>query len=348
MQFRAVLGRIAGIGMLFTLAGCGGDGGVNSTSGGSTTPLAPAPSAVTPSGLSASTSFSNTMQSGNFVTLRAAATVDRPASNSGTASPTVQIAAADANNFISYNAATNVYTLNYTGSSGTQSKVDFTPTGARPTITANGSPDPTEVNFSYNDCYTSGCYSSNYIISHKANNFTYTYTAFGSNSSSSLSMVDSSSSASTSFFVFGFPTPTAAVPRSGSATYTLDLVGTYPGTGTGSVNFAAGTYNFSGNIAQSTAYAQTTGSFQSTGTLATTNGFSGTINLTVNQTIINPSSTANTVNNYTFKGSIGGLFFGPSAQELGGTFVAPNTSTQSNVSGTPVASPAYGAILGHR
>jgi len=121
-------------------------------------------------------------------------------------------------------------------------------------------------------------------------------------------------------------------------------MGTYVGTGSGSVNFGSGTYNFSGTItANNTGNTPTTGTFQSTGTLANANnGFSGTVNLSVNQTF------ANNTNAYTFSGPIGGMFFGPTAQELGGTFVARNTSMTSTFSNPSTPSPAYGAILGHR
>jgi hypothetical protein len=145
---------------------------------------------------------------------------------------------------------------------------------------------------------------------------------------------------SDNFAVFGMPTLASAIPRTGSATYALDLMGTYLGTGTGSVKFGSGSYNFSGNINQMASFdgeagiihTSASGTFQSTGTLASVgNGFSGRVSLTTGGNA--------------YSGPIGGLFFGPAAQELGGTFVA--SSTTSGASGT-ATSPVVGTILGHR
>jgi hypothetical protein len=287
------------------------------------------------------------MQSGNFVTIRASDTTTT-GSDSKT---TVVINPADTTNYISYDAASNVYTLNYANSSGQASKTAFDRTGTQPYVTANGSPDPTEVKYSTGSCYTSGCYGSSYVVSHTgASGFVYTYTAFAAIGGNSSPIVGSSTQ-SADFSVFGFPTPVSAVPRTGSATYALDLVGSYTGTGSGSVNFGSNSYSFSGTLTPSaaTSTVQTTGTFQSTGTLSnTTNGFNGTVSLSVNQTISNGSAAAATQNAYTYSGAIGGMFFGPAAQELGGTFIAPTTSATSTAVGATTPSPAYGAILGHR
>jgi hypothetical protein len=152
--------------------------------------------------------------------------------------------------------------------------------------------------------------------------------------------------------------PSSAFPRrflryhaQAAPPYALDLVGSYTGTGSGSVNFGSNSYSFSGTLTPSaaTSTVQTTGTFQSTGTLSnTTNGFNGTVSLSVNQTISNGSAAAATQNAYTYSGAIGGMFFGPAAQELGGTFIAPTTSATSTAVGATTPSPAYGAILGHR
>lgn len=345
MTYSRKLSCVLGLGSLLALSGCGGDGPAGVASTPPVTQASPAPSPVTPANLTPSTSFSNTMQSGNFVTIRATDTSTIGSDGKTTA----VINPADTTNYISYDAASNVYTVNSTNASGQATTQAFDRTGTQVVVTASGSPDPTEVNYSSFICYTSGCYSSSHLITHTGSGgFQYTYTAFAAIHGSSSSIVGPVSTPSDDVSVFGFPTPAAAVPRAGSATYTLDLVGSYAGTGTGSVNFGSGSYSFSGTLSPTTGSVQTTGTFQSTGTLASaTNGFSGTVSLNVNQTISNGTAAA-TQNAYTFSGSIGGAFFGPAAQELGGTFIAANTSATSTMANASAPTPAVGAILGHR
>lgn len=343
--------RFAGISVLLLLAGCGGSGaqigGVNSPSS-----TLPTPVLVTPGTLSASTSFSNVMASGGFATIRASGDFTFTAATSDSKSKTeVVISPNDMTNFISYDAATNTYALNVTNSAGQSSKQIFDPQAAGPrgTISANGNPDPTEVRYEKGDCFTGGCYGGERLsITHTgAASFAYTYTA--------VAMVQFSSSSALGSFsfqdevaVFGMPTPATAVPRTGSATYALDLLSNiYTGTGTGSVNFGAGTYDFSGTINQVLGVSTNTGTFQSSGKLASgSNGFSGIVNLSVTRTF--PSGSPSGTEKYAFRGPIGGSFFGPAAQELGGAFVAPATSYTSTAGSIGEPSPIYGAILGHR
>lgn len=349
MAFSANLVRALGVGSLLALAGCGGGGG-GSDGVASVGSARPAPSPVTPANLSPSTSFSNSMQSGNFVTIRASGfTTITPSGNTSTS--VVKVSPADTTNYISYDAASNLYIMNATDAYGQLARQAFyqNPSDTQVTIIANGTPDPTDVNYAFRACYFSGCRDDNYLVTHSGSgSFTYNYTAIASIHETSLSFIDSARSISDDFSVFGFPTLASAVPRTGSATYALDLMGSYPGTGSGSVDFGSGRYNFSGTIAQSSGSVQTTGTFRSTGTLASaSNGFSGTVNLAVNQTLANPTAPATQIA-YTYSGPIGGMFFGPAAQELGGTFVASVTSSSSTAAGATSPAPVYGAILGHR
>ncbi|WP_206245250.1 HupA family protein [Novosphingobium terrae] len=307
MKFVLNLGRSLGCFALLALAGCGSDGGSGVNSVSTTAPggtgSTPTPTPVTPTGLSGSTSFGAAMQGGNFVSIPSTA-----------------------GSYISYDAASNTYSLIST---------------ARSTQFKSGTSDPTEVSYGSSFSGTANSGSSIYVVTHTGNGpFVYSYAAFASVHSYASSIVPLTTNVSDDVAVFGMPTPTSAIPRTGSATYALDLMGTYLGTGTGSVNFGSGSYNFSGNITQMASYnggdgishTSASGTFQSTGTLASAgNGFSGAVNLTVGSN--------------SYSGPIGGLFFGPAAQELGGTFVA--SSTTSGASGA-AANPVVGAILGHK
>lgn len=335
--------RAASIGLLLALAGCGdGGGGVASTP---LPPAAPASTPVTPANLSPSTAFSNTMQSGNFVSITAGASSSFTSTDPApTATANVTVFPQDTGGYVSYDATSNTYALNTTSSkwgAGTSAngKLPLYLNGLSPT---QGTPDPTEVEDSR--VQRGGSFSNvvSVEVTHTGSGpFVYTYTAFASYGETN-GFVGKTNNSDTLVAVFGMPTPASAIPRTGSATYGLDLLGTYTGTGTGTVNFAAGSYDFSGTLKDTGPAGGTlSGTFKSTGTLASaSNGFSGTVDVSVSQTI--GSSATST----SYRGSIGGLFFGPSAQELGGTFVAPATSSITYQSQTP----AYvaGAILGHR
>jgi hypothetical protein len=291
---------VASVCAVLALSGCGSDGGgaVSSVSGTSTatgsTPPTPVP--VTPAGLSASTSFSPTMQSGTFVSI-----------------PSTPGA------YVSYNATSNTYTLI---------------SGSTTDTMAPGTADPTESTRLQQISGTANSGTVNYLLTHTGNNaFVYSYTAVASVHSVISSIVPVATNVGDDVAVFGMPTPASAVPRTGNATYALDVLGYYKGTGTGTVNFASGTYNFSGTLAQG----NVSGTFSSNGTLANSNnGFSGGVNVSLNQGAA------------TFNGSLGGLFFGPAAQELGATFVASPTTSNGTLGTNISANPIVGAILGHR
>ncbi|WP_340315384.1 HupA family protein [Rhizorhabdus argentea] len=311
----------------------------------------PTPALVTPSTISPSASFSNTLQSGGFATIRASGDFTRAAGD-GTSKAKAVISPNDMTNFISYDAATNTYALNFTNSSGQASQQLFDPQPAdrQVTVFADGNPDPTEVRYQRQDCYFSGCFSEDYLITHAGSgSFAYTYTA--------VAMVQDRrdpaiglATVRNDLAVFGMPTPTSAVPRTGSATYALDLLSSsYTGSGSGSVNFGAGTYDFSGTINQVIGASTNTGTFQSSGKLASgSSGFSGTVDLSVARSYASGIPGVTTTENYAYRGRIGGSFFGPAAQELGGAFVAPATSFTSTAGSISEPPPVYGAILGHR
>jgi hypothetical protein len=119
----------------------------------------------------------------------------------------------------------------------------------------------------------------------------------------------------TSFFVFGINTPTNDMPKTGSAVYSTVVDGFWAddtglsaldGSGNVTADFGSGKVN--GNftvegVNVSTRTAKNLDTFTGTGTISG-NGFSGSFN--------------GTSTNY--KGNWDGGFFGPAAEELGGTF----------------------------
>ena len=127
-------------------------------------------------------------------------------------------------------------------------------------------------------------------------------------------------------FVYGIPTPDAAVPRSGTGGFVIGLRGSaadadyvnlmnLAGAGTALVDFGSGTLTGNGDIffhedfalaGRATRTAE--GTFTLTGSIAgSANGFSGTLAFSG-------------IGNYS--GPVSGRFFGPGAEELGGSFSA--------------------------
>ncbi len=124
---------------------------------------------------------------------------------------------------------------------------------------------------------------------------------------------------------YGEPTASSAVPTTGTAQYSIDLIGAYSwvnhvqgitGQGTVQVDFAQGALAFSGLLDSGQ------GSFNGAAILASAGTYSGVMNLDVA-----------TVQN----GTVNGRLYGPAAQEIGGTFA---TTDGSNV--------ATGAIIGRQ
>jgi hypothetical protein len=119
----------------------------------------------------------------------------------------------------------------------------------------------------------------------------------------------------TSFFVFGIRTPTDDMPRTGSATYGTVVDGFWAdstglsalnGAGNVTADFGSGQVNGSfaiGGVNVNTRAARNLDTFTGTGSISG-NTFSGSFN--------------GTGSNY--KGDWDGGFFGPAAEELGGTF----------------------------
>lgn len=123
--------------------------------------------------------------------------------------------------------------------------------------------------------------------------------------------------------VFGFPSDVTAVPKAGSASFTLSLSGSrsssasnslllITGEGMALVDFATGRLNFHGNtfsrsLSGSTSSAELEDSVTGIATLSSDkNGFGGTF------------QTSGKVSE-TYTGTLSGSFYGPDADEIGGT-----------------------------
>ena len=148
-----------------------------------------------------------------------------------------------------------------------------------------------------------------------------TYTGFGQWRRTGTPQFGTGTAVNDTYFVYGLKTPSADVPRSGSATYTTALDGTYANgtgvyavTGTGSLtaNFGAGTgtISYSANLAgaregDSAALAGLGALTGGTGTIAyRSSGFS--------------STSAATGGGFAL--GVNGNFYGPAAAEIGGLF----------------------------
>lgn len=306
----------------FSLAACGGAGG-----GLVSTPTPPASYTVpAPSQTPTNTAFVDPMKSENFNNLSVHSVGTMTTNNvKGTS---ITLPGSDAT--ISYDAASNTYTL------------------SMPQASADGtSPDATKVMTTSSDyCYVTPCihvsgpafgaFSRRGASATNSLGFLYTYVSFAYWSSITTSGDDKV--ITSNYAVFGSPTAAAGVPRSGTGNYSLDIhgfettgplgnsgghaiTGTLSGTGTAAVDFGAGTYAMNGSI--NAPVAQTTGSFSSSGSLsASANGFSGSFNMN---------------DGGAFTGTLGGWFFGPKADELGAVFSAKASDGRV----------AVGAITGH-
>jgi hypothetical protein len=124
-------------------------------------------------------------------------------------------------------------------------------------------------------------------------------------------------------FTYGIITPAASVPRTGNASYAIDLLGTVSyadtpaslrGTGTLLAKFGTGEFVFNGNAQEVLPTGQVNGtlSFSSTGTIASSgNSFAGNFDLSG---FAAPTS------------SLNGRFYGPNASELGASWSIMSTN----------------------
>jgi transferrin binding protein len=199
----------------------------------------------------------------------------------------------------------------------------------------------------------SGLTSQNYQGSFTSGSATYTFTLSDVGATANLnystfgqwSVNTGSNSANTSvgFYSVGSATPTASVPVTGSATYTGGALGIavlnqsstgylFNGIATLTAIFSSDT--ISGAITSINAYS--TGQPNTpVGTLNSINFTSGTIGGNGFAGSASTSSTAGTAADISgASGTFRGNFFGPAAQEAGGTFGLTNSTTNAIISGS--------------
>lgn len=142
---------------------------------------------------------------------------------------------------------------------------------------------------------------------------TLTYTGYGQWMVGSTTGTDQTFD--TAYFTYGIPTKTTDLPKTGSASYTLQIAGEQAtlgisGAGSLTANFAAATVDVSLGLKAT----QTSRPGAQTFDLATVTG-SGTIGTAGG----NPGFVSNLAGGG-YSGSINGLFYGPQAAEVGGAF----------------------------
>lgn len=293
------------------VSGCGGggSGGINPT------PAPPPGSATpTPSGSANMDLLGPLLLSETFTNDAASGSATYP-KNGGR--PTTATAAASAT--IVYEASSQKYTLTVNGrtQSFLPSDIDRAQSSAAVTVYAKTSDGKTD-SLTLTNAGTSG-------------RFTYRYVAggFWQRTADGTAAI----SGSLDSVAYGVETPSASVPRSGYASYSMDLIGAQTladrvtgitGSGTLVADFAGGRLSTSGEIAN--ASPTSASRFSGTARLSSTDGsFSGDIGL----------NSATAVN---YNGALTGRFFGPAAEEVGATFSA--AANDGNI--------VVGALLGRR
>lgn len=289
-------------GICFFLAGCGGSGGsVGSTPAPIVIP--PPTPAPAPPPTPANTLITDLKADQTFTADNATTTVTFDLAAKTTVSGQAAVVPAT----IAYNAANNSYTVTTGGNAGT-----FTPA------------DRLADRFAGEARYrTASGTTTNYLTL-----VTAPYMNSGSNKYVALGYLQQNlvngdrQDTKFSSFAFGLDTPAAAVPRSGKATFAIDVFGLesivgqephiFQGLGRFDVDFAAGLFSTTTNLANTgliTGQGVSGGGIELTGGGTLTSGsgaFSG------NVVFGSPSQR--------LSGSLSGRFFGPAADEIGAAF----------------------------
>lgn len=276
------------------VSACGGGGGVNSTP---TPPPAPVPTPTpTPTPTSRNTSLNAPLVSETFVNDATTASGTFPTSSNLAAGPSTLT--------FSYDQSSQAYTVQTASRTQTFRPADKDPTQSSAAITTYK-----RVAGAITDLLTLTNPGSSGSL-----RYTYVGGGFWQRSVQGASTVDGTFDS----FTYGVKTPDTAVPRSGSATYDLDLLGVlarasggapYGMSGTGQMTVDFSTNGFSGG-----GTADLTDPFS--GTLAERNPFTlnGTVSASANALsgafVYDPQG-----NRYV--GGLTGRFFGPAADEFG-------------------------------
>jgi hypothetical protein len=272
-------------------------------------------------------SFTAPLKSETFNNLSARMTGTETASGAKNATAVLEGTASK----ITFDAATNTY--------------QFTSVGPTPNGTTPEQLNLVTTGTDY--CYTTPCTVSGSAVGsilrrgvQGANSlgFLYTYVSFANWHNEAPSGSDTLRTMNVA--VFGATTAFNAIPKSGTASYQLDISGyqitgplgttgshsigsSYVGTGTANFDFGGGTYAMTGNVPGVVNYGAMEG-FSSSGKLTSgANGYAGTFGF-------NDSGA--------FTGTLNGWFFGPAAQELGAVFAGSAPDGRTTV----------GTIVGHQ
>ncbi|MEN3748862.1 hypothetical protein TPR58_16930 [Sphingomonas sp. HF-S3] len=319
MNKRLCLSAISALMCLSACSGGGGGGGVNSGGG----PVAPTPT-PTPTPTPAPTptptpnaSLLGPLTSESFTNDSASGTATFP-----TGGAAVTTSAARSSVTVSYDAATRSYSISTDG----RSQI-FRPSDRD----AAQSSSATDVFVRTNGSITDSLTLTRPSATSGALAYKYVGAGYWQRTNNGTSAVTGSFDA----FTYGVETPDAALPRTGSANYSLDLLGiaagwrglrAISGTGRLEANFASGLIAIRGTARE---YDVPTGSLASgamvfsseTALSSTGNGFNGSFSYN--------SEYATTYDAY--DGTVAGRFYGPGAEEVGATFSARNRDGSSIV-----------------
>jgi len=216
---------------------------------------------------------------------------------------------ARATSTVRYDKTTNSYILRDTGSLALTSTFDLD------NADASSTPQFTVVKHGTNETlriYNPGATTQGIAL---------TYTGYGQWRRTGTPQFGTGTAVNDTYFVYGLKTPSADVPRTGSATYTTALDGTYAngtgvyavnGTGSLTANFGAGTgtINYSANLA-----GVREGDSAALAGLGALTGGAGTITYRSSGFTSTVAATGGG-----FALGVNGNFYGPAAQEIGGLF----------------------------
>jgi len=288
------------------LQGCGGSG--DGTGNTPTPPPAPTPTPTpTPSGNN--TSLIGLTQSENFTNDAAYGSVNFP-QNGG--SETVSVKPATLT--VAYDASSKGYTITDGGRSQTwlPANIDKANSNAGATV--------------YNK--TSGSITDTLTLTNPGTSGHFTYQYVGSGYWQQTNQTTSNISGSLDAFTYGVVTPDSALPRSGAATYSIDIlaevthlngIAATAGSGTLGVDFQSGNILATGTMPAVIMTGQTDSFTIAAKLSGSTNNFSGNI----------------TWDDFgKFTGAINGRFYGPAGQEVGAAFSATQTGVSTIAAGT--------------
>jgi len=308
--------RLAAMAACVLLAACGGDGGggVNSTpappTGGTPAPTPtppPPPPTPPPPPPPPNTSLANLQYSESFSNDASTSSASYSKNGSpGTAS------AAQGSLTISYDASTGSYTVTTAGRSAL-----FTPANLDPATSTDSIAVYVTKSGNTTDSLT-------LTKPGSSGRLRYTYVAGGVWQRTTETAA--SISATFDSFAYGVASPASGLPKTGTATFDVDLLGavgrsdtatSLGGTGSVTVDFLSGTLKGIGQAQEvrlDNNLPSVSGDWSLTAQIASTNNFSGTFTLY-------PSGGQ-------IPGSVAGRFYGPQAQEIGAAWnvTSPNAS----------------------